>query len=156
MDDNNLPKNNKKGLLTSIIIILVVALGAAGYYFVIKKAAKPIVWDGSYKMVGDLPCTGNFPNLTAVPMNSIFTVSSNKIQEPSLGQSFDIDKKGKATEAAQQTQNGITSDIKADYQFYQEKGVNKFTATGTLIVSTAKDGKTYSSTCTGTITGDKQ
>lgn len=147
-------QTNKKSLLISIIVII--ALGAAGYYFVIKKAAKPIIWDGSYKMVGNLPCTGDFPNLTAIPMNSVFSVSSNKIQEPSLGKSFDIDKNGKATETAQQTQNGISTDIKADYQFYEENGIYKFTATGTLNLSTTKDGKTYSSTCTGTITGDKQ
>jgi len=148
--------NNKKGLLILIIVIIVIALGAAVYFFVIKEPAKPIVWDGSYKMTGNLPCTGNFPNLTSIPMDSTFGVKDNKIEEPSLGKSFDIDKHGKSTEIIEQTQNGVSTNIRADYQFYQEGGAYKFTATGTMDISATKDGTTYSSTCKGTATGVKQ
>lgn len=147
---------SKKKLLIFAAAIVIVALAAAGYYFIYRKAAKPIIWDGSYKMTGTLTCKGNFPNLTTIPMDSTFTVSNNKIEEPSLGKSFDIDKNGKATEIVQQENNGISSDIKADYQFYQENGAYKFTSTGVMNVSTTKNGKTYSSICDGTITGFKQ
>lgn len=146
---------NKKGLLISIIIIVLIALGGAAYYLY-TKAAKPVVWDGSYKMTGTLDCTGNFPNLTTIPMDTTITVSSNKVVDEATKQSFDIDKKGKATETIQQTQNGLNADIKADYQFYQEKGVNKFTATGTINMNTTQNKINYSSTCTGALTGIKQ
>ena len=148
-------EKSKKSLIVSIVIVVIV-IAAAIYYFGVLQVAKPIVWDGSYKMTGDLPCTGNFPNLTTVPMDSTFTVSNNKIQEPTLGKSFDIDKNGKAVEAAQATNGGINTDIKADYQFYQENGVSKFTANGSITLGAVKDGTTYSSTCAGVITGNKQ
>jgi len=143
--------------LILIIVIVVVVLAAAGYYFIIKKVAKPIVWDGSYQMTGNLPCTGNFPNLTSIPMNSTFNVKDNKIEEPSLGKSFDIDKYGKATEiVGPTTSNGVTSDAKADYQFYKEGNAYKFTANGTVNISATQNGQKYSSTCSGTVTGVKQ
>ena len=148
----------KKGLLI-LVIIVIAALVVAGYYFLIKKAAKPIVWDGSYKMTGSLTCTGNIPNLTTIPMDTTVTVSGNKIVEELQGtlKSFDIDKHGKATETIEPTtNNGVTTSGKADYQFYQEGGVYKFTATGTIDVSGTKDSTIYSSTCSGTVTGIKQ
>ena len=128
----------------------------AGYYFYSKKIAKPIVWDGSYKMVGNLACEGNFPNLTNVPMDTNFTVSSNNIMEPSINKSFPIDKNGKSTEIFQQTQNEASTDVKTDYQFLNEGGLYKFTAEAVVTLSTIKSGKTLSSICTGTIAGDKQ
>jgi len=149
----------KKGLPIVLIVIVIAALGVAGYYFIIKKTAKPIIWDGSYKMEGSLTCTGNFPNLTTIPMTSIVAVSSNKIVEQ-VGEtqmSFDIDKNGKATEIIEPTTNqGVTASGKADYQFYEEDGVYKFTAEGTTEISMTQDGKTYSSTCSGTVSGVKQ
>jgi len=146
----------KKSLLISIIVIVAIALGGAGYYFIVTKAAKPVVWDGSYKMTGDLACKGNFPNLTTIPMNTTITVSSNKIIDEATNKSFDIDKKGKATEIIQQTSNGVSADIRADYQFYQEKGVDKFTANGTVNMSATQNNTKYSSTCSGPVTGVKQ
>jgi len=146
----------KKGILIFSIVIIVIVLVAVGYFFFFKKIAKPIVWDGAYTMTGSLPCTGNFPNLTAIPMNTTFTVSSNKILEPTVGKSYDIDKDGKATETIEQTQNGVTAKVKADYQFSKEGDVYKFTANGVMDMSTTKDGKILSSTCTGTVTGVKQ
>lgn len=151
--------NNKKGLSILIIVIIVIALGVAGYYFIIKKAINPIVWDGSYKMTGNLTCEGNIPNLTTIPMTSTVIVSNNKIIEQvgTAVKSFDIDKHGKATEIIESTtNNGVTVGGKADYQFYQEGGAYKFTANGALDMSTTKDGITYSSICSGAITGIKQ
>lgn len=145
----------KKGLLISIIIIVVIGLGG-GIYYLYTKVAKPVVWDGSYKMTGNLDCTGNFPNLTSIPMDTTITVSSNKVVDEATNQNFDINKEGKVTETIKQTQSGITADIKADYQFYQEKGVNKFTANGTIIMSTTQNNTDYFSTCTGLLTGVKQ
>lgn len=154
MDENT--QTNKKNLWISVVVIVIIALGVAGYYFYSKKMAKPIVWDGSYKMVGNLACKGNFPNLTTIPMDTTFTVSSNNIMEPSISKSFAIDKKGKSTEAFQQTQSGVTTDVKADYQFLDEGGLHKFTAEGVVTLSTVKSGKTLSSVCSGTISGAKQ
>ena len=139
-----------------VIVIVVIALGAAGYFFIFKKAPKPIVWDGTYKMAGDLTCQGNFPGLTTVPMNSTFAVSNNNIMEPTVNKIYAIDKNGKATETFQQTANGATTEVRADYQFYEEGGVYKFTATGAVTLSDTKDGQALSSVCTGTITGDRQ
>ena len=139
-----------------VIVIIVVALGVAGYFFVFKKAPKPIVWDGTYQMTGDLACEGNFPGLTTVPMNSTFAVSNNNIMEPTVNKIYPIDKNGKATETFQQTTNGVTTDVKASYQFYDEGGVYKFTADGAVTLSATKDGQALSSVCTGTITGAKQ
>ena len=150
-----MPKN-KKGLLILIIVIVVIALGAAGYYFIVMKAAKPIVWDGTYKMAGDLACQGNFPGLTTIPMNSTFAVSNNNIMEPTVGKIYPIDKKGKAIEIFQQTANGATTEVRADYLFYEEGGIFKFTADGSITLSGTKDGQALSSICTGTITGDRQ
>ena len=148
---------NKKGLLILIIVIIVVVLAVVGYYFIIKKGAKPIVWDGSYKMSGALTCTGNFPGLTTVPMDTTVVVSSNKIVDQSIGKNFDIDKHGKATEIVDQTTtNGVTTDARADYQFYKEGNTYKFTATGTLNISATQNGQKYSSTCSGTVPGVKQ
>jgi len=151
----NMP-NNKKGLLIFIIVIVVIALGAAGYYFLVMKAAKPVVWDGTYKMAGDLTCKGNFPGLTTVPMNSTFVVSNNNIMEPTVGKIYPIDKKGQAIEVFQQTVNGATTEVRADYQFSKEGDVYKFTANGSITLSATKDGQALSSICTGTITGDRQ
>lgn len=148
----------KKGLLI-LIVIIIVALGVAGYYFITKKTTEPIIWDGSYKMDGSLTCTGDIPNLTTIPMNTNVTVSGNKIidQIQQTVKSFEIDKDGKATEIIEPTTNqGVTVGGKADYQFYQEAGVYKFTSEGTVELSMTKDGKTYSSTCSGTVIGIKQ
>ncbi len=151
-------QKSKKGLLIVIIVIIIAALAVGGYYFIIKKAAKPVIWDGSYKMTGNLVCEGDIPGLSAMPMDTTVTVSSNKIVEQiqQTVKNFDIDKHGKATEIAQQTGNGVTTDIKADYQFYQESGAYKFDATGTAGISVTKDGKTYSSTCSGAAKGVRQ
>lgn len=149
----------KKQPLIILIVIIIVALGAAGYYFIIKKPAKPIIWDGSYKMDGSLACTGNFPNLTTLPMTSDVTVSSNKITDQIQGttKSFEIDKHGKATEIIDSMESqGVTGSGKAEYQFYQEKGVYKLTSKGTMELSATKSGKAYSSTCSGTVTGVKR
>jgi hypothetical protein len=153
---NNMP-TNKKGLLIPIIVIVVIALAVAAYFFIIKKAAKPIVWDGSYKMTGTLTCTGNFPGLTTVPMDTTVIVSNNKIVDESIAKSFDIDKHGKATEIIEQaTNNGVTSDAKAGFQFYKEDNAYKFTADGTVNISATQNDQKYSSTCSGTVTGVKQ
>lgn len=142
-----------------LIVIIIVALGVAAYFFLIKKPAEPIIWDGSYKMEGSLACTGNFPNLTIIPMNSTVTVSNNKIVEQ-IGESvknYDIDKHGKATEIIEPTTSqGVTASGKADYQFYVEDGVYKFTAEGAMEISATQNNTTYSSTCSGTVTGIKQ
>lgn len=147
----------KKNLLIIVILIIIVALGVAGYFFLIKK--EPIIWDGSYKMTGALSCEGNFPNLTTIPLDSTVTISNNKIVEQ-VGEtvkSFDIDKRGKATEIIEpSTDQGITTSGIATYQFYREKGVYKFTGEGTLEISATQGGTTYSSTCSGTVTGIKQ
>ncbi len=148
----------KKTLLIVVAIVIVLLL-VAGYFFIIKKPATPIVWDGNYKMEGVLNCTGNFPNLTSIPMSSILTVSNNKIVEQFQGQtlSFDIDKHGKATEIIPSTTNqGATASGKADYQFSNKGGVYGFTAVGRMDISATQNGTTYSSTCTGDITGVKQ
>ena len=152
-------QKSKKSLLIVIIVIIIAALAAAGYYFfVYKKAAKPIIWDGSYKMTGNLDCKGDIPGLTAIPMDTTVIVSSNKIVEQiqQTVKNFDIDKHGRATEIAQQAGNGVTTDINASYQFYQESGAYKFNATGTASISAVKEGKTYTSTCSGTAKGVKQ
>ncbi len=157
-ESDNMQKS-KKSLLIVIIVIIIVALGAGGYYFfVIKKAVEPIIWDGSYKMTGTLACKGDIPGLDTMPMDTTVIVSSNKIVEQiqQTVKNFDIDKHGKATEIAQQTGNGVTTDIKADYQFYQESGAYRFDATGTAGISVTKDGKTYSSTCSGAAKGVRQ
>ncbi len=141
------------------IVIIIVALGVAGYYLFIKEPAEPIIWDGSYKMDGSLTCTGNFPNLTTIPMNANVTVSDNKIidQIGTVVKSFVIDKHGKATEIIDpSTSQGVTASGKADYQFYVEDGVYKFTAEGAMEISATQNNTTYSSTCSGTITGIKQ
>lgn len=149
--------NNKKGLTILIIVIVILALAAAGYFFIIKKAAKPIVWDGYYKMTGTLNCTGNFPNLTTMPMDTTVVVSSNKLVDQSINKSFDIDKHGKVTETIDEaTNNGVTSDAKAEYQFYKEGDVYKFTAEGVVHISAEQNGQDYASTCSGTIAGVKQ
>lgn len=150
----------KNGLLILIIIIVIAALVGAGYYFfVMKKPAEPIVWDGSYQMSGELTCEGDIPNITTIPMTTTVTVSSNKIIEQLGGTSvsFDIDKDGKATEVIEPTtNNGVTTSGQVNYQFYQEGGTYKFTSTGSMDISTTQGGKTYSSTCGGTIIGTKQ
>lgn len=163
----NMP-NNKKGLLIFIIIIAVIALGAAGYYFIAKKAPEPVtkpivkpvtnpgVWDGTYKMTGNLACKSNIPDLSALPIDSTLTVSNDNIIEPAVNKVFAIDKNGKAAEAFQQTANGETTDVKANYQFYEEGGINKFTADSAVALSATKDGQALSANCTGTITGAKQ
>jgi flagellar basal body-associated protein FliL len=153
--------NSKNSLVVVIIIIIIAALCGAGYYFLVlkKPAEEPIVWDGAYQMAGELTCEGDIPNLTTIPMNTVVTVSSNKIIEQFQGttESFEIDEQGKATESVGPTDiGGITTTIQVNYQFYQEEGVYKFTATGAMDMSVVKDGKTYSSTCSGTITGIKQ
>ncbi|MDD4989780.1 MAG: hypothetical protein PHW31_00490 [Candidatus Pacebacteria bacterium] len=151
-------QKSKKSLLIVIIVIIIVSLGAGGYYFIIKKAAKPIIWDGTYKMTGNLACKGDIPGLSAIPMDTTVSVTSNKIVEQiqQTLKSFDIDKHGRATEIAQQTGSGVTTDIKADYQFYMEDGAYKFNATGTASISAVKDDKTYTSTCSGTAKGVRQ
>src|SRR3989339_315933 len=148
--DESIQQMSKRGWwIYTVVAIVVIALGIAGYYFYFKKIAKPIIWDGSYKMVGNLACNGNFPNLTSVPMDTTFTVSSNNIMEPSISKSYPIDKDGKSTESFQQTQSEVTTDVKADYQFYNESGIYKFTAEAVLTLSTTdKSGKALSSTCT--------
>lgn len=146
----------KKVLLIVIILIVVAALGVAGYYAWTQNFFQPIVWDGSYKMTGTLTCQGNFPGLTTVPMDTTITVSSNKIVDETSGKSFDINKSGKSTEIIQQTQSGTSADVKADFQFYQEKGIKKFTANGVVNMSTDKTNGNYASTCSGTVTGIKQ
>ena len=154
-------QTSKKGLWILILVIIIVALGAAGYYyFVMRKTTTPaataVVWDGTYTMTGSLPCTGNIPNLTAIPMNSTFAVANNKIMEPTIGKSFDIDSRGKATETLQQTNSGVTTNVTANYQFYQEGSAYKFTGTGKVDLSTTQNGQTYSSSCSGSVTGAKQ
>lgn len=150
----------KKELLIPIIVIIVVVLGVAGYFFIFKNLlAKPIVWDGSYKMTGTLTCEGDFPNLTTIPMDTTVVVSGNKIVEQVGGvtKSFEIDKHGKATELIESTTSGgVTAGGKADYQFLKEGDNYKFTAKGTVDMSTTQSGKTYSSTCSGTVNGVKQ
>ena len=156
MDENVQPK--KKNLWVYIVVIvIVVLLAAAGYYFLIRKAAKPIVWDGTYKMVGTLTCKGNIPGLTTVPMTSTIVVSNNIITDQGVKETFAIDKNGKAAEIFQQTANGVTTDVKADYQFSEEGGAYKFTSDGSVTLSaTDKNGQALSSICTGTATGAKQ
>ncbi len=143
----------------ALIIIIIVVLAAAGYYFLVMQNVEPIVWDGSYHMTGSLACEGNFPNLTAIPMDSIVTVSNNKIVEQvgETKKSFDIDKRGKATEIIEPTVNqGVTVSGKATYKFYVEDGVYKFTGEGTMEVSATQDETTYASTCSGIVVGIKQ
>lgn len=152
-------QTNKKRLLIFVIAVIVVAAGAAGYIFIYKEAAEPIIWDGSYRMTGMLICEGNIPNLTSIPMDTTVIVSNNKIVEEvqQTVKSFDIDKHGKATEIIESATNeGVTTSGKADYQFYNEGGVHKFTGSGAVDMSIVQDGETYSSTCSGTVTGVKQ
>jgi flagellar basal body-associated protein FliL len=154
---DEIAKPNKKKLWVYIVVaIVVVILIAAGYYFLVIKAAKPIVWDGTYKMTGNLTCTGNIPNLTTVPMDSTFAVSNNNIIEPTIGKIYAIGKNGKASENFQQTANGQTTDVKASYQFYEEGSALKFTADATITLDTTQNGKDFSSVCVGAITGAKQ
>ncbi len=147
-----------KVLLVVITVIIMAGLGAGGYYYAMtQNFFQPTVWDGYYKMAGTLTCQGNFPNLTTIPMDSSSTtVSSNKIIEESSGKSFDIDQFGKVTETMQETQNGTSTEVKADYQFYEEEGIKKFSANGSVKMETAEGKNKYSSTCSGTITGVKQ
>ncbi len=149
---------NKKGSWILIVVIVIVALGIAGYYLLFKKAAEPIIWDGTYKMTGTLTCEGNFPGLTTVPMDTTITVLNNKVmdQETDKTLTFDIDKHGKASETIQLSQNGVDTTVKADYQFSKEDDVYKFAANGVVDLSATKDGQTYSSTCSGPVTGIKQ
>jgi hypothetical protein len=146
----------KKTIIVIVVIIVLAAVGVGGYYFMTKVLAKPIVWDGVYKTTGTLTCQGNFPNLTTIPMDSSTTVSSNKIIEEQAGKSFEIDKNGKATEEMQVTDSGVTTNVKADYQFTKDGDVYKFTAYGTATLSATKDNTSYSSTCSGTVNGVKQ
>ncbi|MBI5072171.1 hypothetical protein HZB93_04815 [Candidatus Falkowbacteria bacterium] len=147
-----------KVLLVVITVIIMAGLGVAGYYYAMtQNFFQPTAWDGYYKMAGTLTCQGDFPGLTTIPMDgSNTTVSSNKIIDDSSGKSFDIDKSGKATEILKETQNETSSDVKADYQFYQEEGVKKFSANGVVKMDTTRGKENYSSTCSGTITGVKQ
>jgi len=152
-------KKNKNLLIIIIAVIVILVLLGLGYYFMTQNTAKPIVWDGAYKMSGNLPCKGNIPNLSTIPMDSTVNITSNKIIDEINGEvkSFDIDNKGKAIEIIESmAAGGVTTSGKADYQFAIEGGVYKFTAQGTITVSTTQGGKTYSSTCAGTITGTKQ
>ena len=139
---------NKK-LLISIIIVLIV-LGSAGWYFYGQKA---IVWDGTYQMTGNLACEGNIPNLTSIPMSTTVSVVSNKIIDQQTGKIFAISKDGKVKETIDLDSSGVKTSASVDYQFYQEKGVNKFSANGSVILSTSQGGKDYSSICTGNPSG---
>ncbi|MDD5145693.1 MAG: hypothetical protein PHF44_02535 [Candidatus Pacebacteria bacterium] len=149
---------NKKILLVLLIVVVVAGLGAGGYYY-LKMNAKPIIWDGTYQMSGNLNCTGNYPNLTTIPMTSDVTVIGNKVVDQVAGNTmtFAIDKKGVAKEVMpEMTSNGITISGDVDYQFYQEDGANKFTANGSMTMSVVQSGVTYSSVCAGTILGVKK
>lgn len=120
---------------------------------------KTIVWDGTYTAKGTLECEGNIPNLTSMPIDSTTTVIGNQLVEQLQGKTmnFAIDKDGKAIEILEPTViSGITAGGTTIYQFYQEDGVNKYTATTVSDISVTKSGKTYSSTCTGTVEGVKQ
>lgn len=154
MDGNVQPKKNLWIYIVAIIVVL--ALAAAAYYFLVIKAAKPIVWDGTYNMAGTLTCKGNIPNLTTIPMSSTISVSNNILTDPDVKETFAIDKNGKATEVFQQTANGVTTAVKADYQFFKEGDAYKFTADGSVTLSATKNGQAFSSVCTGIITGAKQ
>jgi len=147
-------KINKKGLLILAIVIIMAALGAVIYFLL--KNNKPIVWDGNYTMTGDLACTGNFPNLTAIPMNTIITVSGNKIVDEQTGNSFDIDKRGRVTQIEEMTTQGITTKITAVYKFSKTGDTYKYTADGTADISTTQNGTDYVSKCTGVLNGAKQ
>lgn len=149
----------KKNSLIVLIVVIIVILGIAAYYFFIKNPAQPIVWDGTYKMTGTLTCEGNFPNLTTIPMDSNVTVTNNKIvdQIGDTVQNFDIDKHGKATEVIEPTTSqGVTVSGKAEYKFSKKGDVYKFAAEAEMDMSTTKSGTTYTSTCSGTVTGIKQ
>lgn len=147
-------KINKKGLLILAIAIIVVALGAGGYLLV--KNSKPVVWDGTYTMTGSLACQGNFPNLTTIPMDTTIIVSGNKILDEQTGKSFDIDKRGKATQSEEITNQGITTKVTADYKFSNKGNAYKYAADGTATISTTQNDTNYSSTCTGALAGVKQ
>lgn len=146
-----------KVTLIIVVVVIMAALGAAGYYYAMtQNFFQPTAWDGVYKMTGNLACQGNFPGLTTVPMDSNIYVSSNKIFDETTEKSFEIDKSGKATETIQQTDNGTSADVKADFQFYEEGGIKKFSANGVVKMSTDKANGDYASTCSGTVTGVKQ
>jgi hypothetical protein len=140
---------NKKLLLSLIIVIVFIGV-ASWYYLHMKKA---VVWDGTYQMTGSLACTGNIPGLTSVPMDTDIIIVSNKIVDQKTGKTFDVGRNGKAKEAIELTENGMTTAVDVDYQFYQEEKVNKFTASGLVSLSASKDGKDYFATCTGDTTG---
>jgi hypothetical protein len=145
----------KKTLLILAIVIVVVALGAGGWYYF---GAKKVVWDGTYQMTGVMACEGNIPNLTSIPMDTTLLVVGNKIVDQS--KTFDIDAGGKAKEImslpASAATNGVSTDLDADYQFYKQGDVYKFTGNGTVILSVTSAGKDYSSTCTGDVSGVRQ
>jgi len=146
-----------KALVVIIMVIIMTGLGVGGYYYAMtQNFFQPIAWDGVYKMTGNLACQGTFPGLTTVPMDSNTYVSSNKIIEETTGDSFAIDQFGKVTETMQQDQEGTSVDVKADYQFYEENGMKKFSANGVVKMSTDKANGNYASTCSGTVTGVKQ
>lgn len=128
---------------------------AVAAYFMFRNTT-PIVWDGTYTMVGNLTCTGNFPNLTTIPMNTTISVSGNKIVDETTGNSFDIDKRGKVTEIEEMTQQDITTKVTANYKFSKSGDTYKYAADGTVEISTTQDGISYVSKCTGPLTGVKQ
>jgi len=151
----------KKSLLIILVVVIIVVLGGLVYYFMSRNTAEAIIWDGSYKMDGSLTCTGDVPNLTTVPMNTNVTVSDNKIidQIQNTVKSFAIDRDGKAMESIEPMDmgQGVTVSGTANYQFSQEDGVYKFTADSTMQFELVKDATTtYSSTCSGSVTGVKQ
>ncbi len=148
-------KNN--GILVIVVVVIMAALGAAGYYYAMtQNFFQPTVWDGVYKMTGNLTCQGTFPGLTAIPMDSNIYVSSNKIIDETTDKRFDIDQSGKAAETMQQVQEGTSADVKADFQFYEEDGIKKLSANGVVKMTTDKANGNYSSTCSGTVIGVKQ
>jgi hypothetical protein len=90
-------------------------------------------------------------------MDTTVVVSSNSLVDQSINQSFDIDKHGKVTEiVGQTTNNGVTTDAKVDYQFSKEGDIYKFIAEGVVHLNAEQNGQSYSSTCSGTISGVKQ
>jgi len=153
-------ESGKKNKLILTIVIVIVVLGAVAYYYLVEKKAEAIVWDGTYQMAGNLTCEGNIPNLTTIPMTSTLTVTNNKIVEEFQGEvkNFQIDKRGKATETIEPTDfgNGVTASGEGTYQFSKKGDAYKFTAEITMDVGAAVAGQTYSSTCSGPITGARQ
>ena len=164
MDENVQPKK-KNSWVYIVVIIVVVLLAAAGYYFLIRKAANPIVWDGTYRITGSMACTGNVPKMpSTIPVNEDLSVVNNAVVDTAgnfgtAGKTYPIDSQAKVSLILNQSSDnqGVTQTAtgQMDFEFYKEGDALKARGHYSTDITIVKGAENYSANCVGDVSGAK-